>query len=171
MNQKNRWYQFENCTLACSRIIAFTNLGVCAACLARRRQYRISLFTFEEYKQSDYGGFPVCHPMLWMHWKSRNSFGLSNAIFASTSSKWKSSWRMALFWHIGGESQRQKCKGTWLLLRDLKNNSHAETRPEVHKTMTLNVRLVKFKSGLFFSTLKHDWWLSGGKKQKTKTKH
>lgn len=57
MNQKNRWYQFENCTLACSRIIAFTNLGVCAACLARRRQYRISLFTFEEYKQSDYGGF------------------------------------------------------------------------------------------------------------------
>lgn len=52
-----------------------------------------------------------------------------------------------------------------------KNNSHAETRPEVHKTMTLNVRLVKFKSGLFFSTLKHDWWLSGGKKQKTKTKH
>lgn len=57
MNQKNRWYQFENCTLACSRIIAFTNLGVCAACLAQRRQYRISLFTFEEYKQSDYGGF------------------------------------------------------------------------------------------------------------------
>lgn len=51
-----------------------------------------------------------------------------------------------------------------------KNNSHAETRPEVHKTMTLNVRLVKFKSGLFFSTLKHDWWLSGGKnKNKTLT--
>lgn len=50
-----------------------------------------------------------------------------------------------------------------------KNNSHAETRPEVHKTMTLNVRLVKFKSGLFFSTLKHDWWLSGGKKTKNKT--
>lgn len=51
-----------------------------------------------------------------------------------------------------------------------KNNSHAETRPEVHKTMTLNVRLVKFKSGLFFSTLKHDWWLSGGKKTKNKNK-
>lgn len=34
-----------------------------------------------------------------------------------------------------------------------KNNSHAETRPEVQKTMTLNVRLVKFKSGLIFQHL------------------
>lgn len=50
-----------------------------------------------------------------------------------------------------------------------KNNSHAETRPEVHKTMTLNVRLVKFKSGLFFQHLSTTGGSVGGKKTKNKT--
>lgn len=161
MNQKSRWYQFENCTdYRIHKLGCLCRLPGTTTTIPHQPFYIWGIQTIWLW------WVPVCHPMLWMHWKSRNSFGLSNAIFFKMKIKLKDS-PFLTYWRWITEAEVQ---GDMTSTERSKNNSHAETRPEVHKTMTLNVRLVKFKSGVFFQHLSTTGGSVGEKKpNKNKT--